>query len=86
MLTFHVYVNWGVPGGLARVHFSDCPYCNAGRGIHPRAIRRTSRWHGPFESYNQAYDAARQLARVRTKCQHCRPHRLAETQSMPSAF
>jgi len=86
MLTFHVYVNWGVPGGLARVHFSHCPYCNAGKGIHRHALRRVSRWHGPYATFAQAYDAARALARYRRKCEHCRPHRLADGKPPPSEF
>ncbi len=76
MFTYHVYLNWRMPGGLARVHFSHCPFCNSGRGIHPRASNRSGRWYGPFADYSNAYDAARQLGRYRAKCQHCRPQRM----------
>ncbi|MBI5304333.1 MAG: hypothetical protein HY868_19525 [Chloroflexi bacterium] len=86
MLTFHIYVNRSVPGTLARVHLSHCVYCNDGHGIHPRALRRASHWYGPFATFAQAYDAARQFARYRTKCQHCRPHRLTDGKPLPSEF
>jgi len=73
MATYHIYVDWHVPGYHARVHRSTCSFCNEGKGIHRRARYQYGRWYGPFETFQQAYAAAQQLGRYRHRCKHCKP-------------
>jgi hypothetical protein len=57
----------------ARVHFSDCPYCNNGKGIHPNASRSYDRWLGPFATLEEALQAAQATREPVSKCKKCRP-------------
>jgi len=58
-MSFYVYENWQAEGHKAIVHRAQCSYCNNGRGIHPGASDRHGRWHGPFDSVQEALAAAR---------------------------
>jgi len=70
-MTYHVYENWTVH--KARVHFSDCRFCNDGKGIHPNAGPDNGRWHGPFPTLDEALQLARLTGRPASKCKWCRP-------------
>ena len=51
MLTFHVYVNWGVPGGLARGRVNGRGLRTIERGMKRQANSRFSTHEGwPFTS------------------------------------
>jgi len=70
-MTYHVYENWTVH--KARVHFSDCSFCNHGKGIHPDAGPNNGRWHGPFATLDEALHAAQITGEPVSKCKFCRP-------------
>jgi len=71
-MTYHVYENWMVR--KARVHFSDCRWCNHGKGVHPDPSRDRDRWLGPFATLDEALQAAQATREPVSKCKHCRPH------------
>ena len=69
-MTFHVYENW--TRKRVRVHQSDCPYCNQGRGTQPTDSGRSGRWHGPIEDRGIAIALAKSLQQPDTKiCPTC---------------
>lgn len=70
-VTYHVYENWTVH--KAKVHFSDCSFCNNGKGIHPDAGSYNGRWHGPFATLHEALQVAQATGEPVSKCKFCRP-------------
>lgn len=70
-MTYHVYENWTVH--KARVHFSDCSFCNDGKGIHPDAGPSNGRWHGPFATLGEALQVAQATGEPVSECKFCRP-------------
>lgn len=53
---------------LATVHFSDCAFCNYGRGTNTSTTRG---WFGPYGSRSSAISEARKLAKSVHLCEHC---------------
>ena len=52
----------------ATVHFSDCAFCNYGRG----STRTTTRsWFGPYDSRRSAMTEAKNVAKTVHLCDHC---------------
>ena len=72
-MTYYVYENWQAEGHKARVHFSDCSFCNEGRGIHPGASEENGRWHGPFPALSEALQFARSTRGRVSQCKKCHP-------------
>jgi len=70
-MTYHVYENWTVH--KAKVHFSDCSFCNNGKGIHPDAGTNNGRWLGPFPTLDEALHAAQATGEPVSKCKFCGP-------------
>ena len=70
---YHVYENY--PENKARIHFSHCRYCNCGKGVHGRGRKtENGEWHGPFNTFQEALDAANATGRNASTCKHCNPH------------
>lgn len=61
------------PTNRVRIHKSECTYCNDGEGI--KGSRLTdNRWHGPFQTEQEAIDRARRTGRRDAKgCGVCLP-------------
>ena len=72
-MPYFVYENWVAHGHSARVHVSDCSYCNNGQGIHPGASEQHGCWLGPFTAMNEAIFVAEKLGCVVSKCKRCKP-------------
>lgn len=70
-MTYHVYENWTVH--KAKIHLSDCSFCNNGKGIHPDAGTSNGRWLGPFATLDAALRAAQATGEPISKCKFCRP-------------
>lgn len=68
-ITFQFYENrvWNA----CRVHASDCPFCNDGRGIHPDADGSTGRWSEKFATLDDALSAANKTGRKVLECKRC---------------
>lgn len=71
-MDYYVYENWTAEH-KAKIHLGECRWCNHGRGIHPRASERNGQWHGPFNSLDDAREAAIQTGRPASPCGHCAP-------------
>ena len=53
------------------IHTAVCRYCNHGQGAQPKAQGRTSRWHGPYPTYDEAHAYALTLHERVYPCQKC---------------
>ena len=73
-MTYHVYENWRAEGHKARIHFSDCPSCNYGKGVHSNAGYTNGKWHGPFQTFQQALQVAQSTGGIVSRCKRCTPH------------
>lgn len=74
-MTYHFYENWTVRPEKAKIHFSNCGFCNYGRGTNkPKEDGLHGTWHGAFATFEEAYGAARRTGKKVTTCGHCRPH------------
>jgi hypothetical protein len=71
-VTFYVYENWQAEN-KAKIHYGHCPYCNYGKGIHADAGTRNGRWHGPFDDFQTALQAAKTTGRDVSTCKFCSP-------------
>jgi len=71
--TYHVYENWRAEGHKARIHVSHCPSCNNGEGVHPGSGDDNGRWHGPFKTFQEAFEAAENSGRHISECKRCHP-------------
>jgi len=70
-MTYCVYENWTVRPDKAIVHRSDCPYAKGGP-VTPAT--RNGRWHGPFATVQEAFQAARRTGRTEVRgCKYCSP-------------
>jgi F-type H+-transporting ATPase subunit beta len=71
-MSFYVYENW--THKRARLHRSDCPYCNHGRGTQPSQSARNGRWHAPQLDRTRAFDLLRATRQPDlAPCAHCNP-------------
>lgn len=68
-MRYYIYENWTAKN-KAVIHRGTCGYCNEGRGCHENPLgSRNGRWHGPFDSIEEAKGAA--VNTGRTVQQHC---------------
>jgi hypothetical protein len=72
MSNFWVYENWRAHGHRATVHRGNCGSCNCGGGVHGGGLTSNGKWHGPFQSADEARSAVSHEARIRT-CTRCLP-------------
>jgi hypothetical protein len=72
MSGFWVYENWRAHGHRATVHRSDCRSCNSGAGVHGGTLTPNGKWHGPYQSLDEARSAASRDAKLR-ECRRCHP-------------
>ena len=56
----------------ARVHRSECPWCNHGQGVQGGSSGANDQWHGPFDSAEDAYARVSNRSNV-GYCAFCRP-------------
>jgi hypothetical protein len=71
-VSYYVYENFATEN-KAKIHYGYCKYCNYGKGIHPVKGESNSRWHGPFSSYFEAEEAAKDTGRMVSVCRLCKP-------------
>jgi hypothetical protein len=72
MVEFYVYENW--VRSKAITHRATCPYCKDGNGLHGTRTTKSSTWHGPYATVEQARETARSCHRDRTDdCKFCCP-------------
>jgi F-type H+-transporting ATPase subunit beta len=85
-MSFWIYENFG--NKRARIHTSECRYCNNGAGVGGDATNDDDKWHGPFGTFDDAEKAAKALGQPDTRpCGVCKPA-TAETsavQATPAA-
>ena len=72
-MSYHIYENWVAHGHSARVHLSECPFCNDGKGIHPNVSDDNGRWHWPFKTLLEATLFAQIAGCTVFKCRCCKP-------------
>ena len=72
-MSFWVYEN--KIRNRARIHVSDCRYCNNGKGVGGAADNvEADEWHGPFETFPEADAKANSLGRKDVAaCGACKP-------------
>lgn len=59
---------------FARVHRSECTFCQGGRGLHDRGSRAVAGgWLGPFLTWEEALAAATRTGRDVSTCSVCTP-------------
>jgi hypothetical protein len=79
MATYFVYeIRWGREySHRATIHLADCIHCNNGRGRKNSqdVTDSLSKWLGPFQTYQQALDAAKQTGKEAKRCRICAPYR-----------
>jgi hypothetical protein len=70
---YWVYENW--THDRARVHKSECTFCNDGRGVHAEVIdKRNGTWHGPYADRAAAFNDAVKTGRASNRgCAVCDP-------------
>jgi hypothetical protein len=56
----------------ARVHRSECSWCNHGQGVQGGSSGANDQWHGPFDSAEDAYARVSNRSNV-GYCAFCRP-------------
>lgn len=62
-MTFYVYENWTAEQ-KAVIHAGSCGYCRDGRGCHVNPLGdRNGKWHGPFNTIEEAEEKARLTGR-----------------------
>jgi hypothetical protein len=71
-ISYFVYENWTAEN-KARINYGHCTFCNYGKGIHPDAGNRNGRWHGPFNNFAEAKEAADNTGREVSVCKMCNP-------------
>lgn len=72
-MNYWIYENWTVvKGGRTTIHTGDCSYCNEGQGMDKiKDPDRNGKWHGPFESYENAKKRALGLRNIVRDCGRC---------------
>ena len=58
------------PTNRARIHKAECVYCNDGQGIKGSRLA-DNRWHGPFETLEEAVRRAKRTGRRDAKGGGC---------------
>lgn len=71
-MEYWTYENWRAHGHRAKVHFGHCGHCNHGQGTHGGGETPNGKWHGPFGSFDLAWNAVRGGVPVST-CGICCP-------------
>ena len=68
-VTYRYYENrvWN----KARVHVSDCSFCNDGQGIHVDASQENGWWSEPYDTLEEALVAAGETGKVVSECKRC---------------
>ncbi len=56
-MNYYIYENSQY--SKAMIHKGECEQCQEGQGKNPTVIRRYSKWHGPFDTLEQATRAAK---------------------------
>ena len=71
-MAYCVYENY--PTNKARIHFSNCGHARY-NGAEDCSRRPTpnGRWHGAFDTFEEALRAARRTGRKVSECKHCDP-------------
>jgi len=72
-MKYYVYENWQAEGHKAKIHFANCSFCKNGKGIHPNAGEDNGQWHGPFDTFQVAVNAANSTGGRISKCKFCNP-------------
>ena len=71
-MSYFVYENW--THDRARLHRSECGYCNGGRGTQSTDSGKNGQWHGPYEDRDHAVKVMDRLKRSDSKlCGNCGP-------------
>ncbi len=71
-MSFWIYENFG--NKRARIHTSDCRYCNDGAGVGGDPNNDDDEWHGPFATFAEAEAKAASLGQKDTRpCGVCKP-------------
>lgn len=73
-MKFFVYENWRAGPHKAKIHKGDCKFCNHGKGIHAMAGDENGTWHGPFDTVQEAINAAHQTGGHVSPCGICVPY------------
>lgn len=76
-MKYYIYENW-VAEKKAVIHRSDCGFCQNGQGIHENPLgEKNGKWHGPFDSYQEARAEANKLNSLKGRdvrsCNICKP-------------
>lgn len=59
-MTYHFHDNWGVRPKNAKIHHSNCSFCNCGKATYePKENASNGTWHGPFATLHAAHGALR---------------------------
>lgn len=68
-VTYQFYENkiWN----KARVHVSDCSFCNYGQGIHKDATEENGWWSNEYSTLDEVIAAAYRTGRKVLKCKRC---------------
>lgn len=83
-MSFWIYENYG--SKRARIHTGECRYCNDGAGVGGDTSNDDDKWHGPFNSFSAAEDAAGALGQPDTRpCGVCKPAEQNAASSSASA-
>ena len=69
-MTYHILEN---DNGWTMIHESDCPTANQGKGTQPDRRGEQTRWHGPYPTYQDAYNAAKKMKDSVNPCETCKP-------------
>ncbi len=59
MDAFYIYENWVAHGHRTTIHRGSCGFCNNGVGIHGCKNKRCGTWLGPYNTLEEAEEAAK---------------------------
>jgi hypothetical protein len=73
-MSFYVYQNWRVRPHKAMIHAGSCSFCSDGSGRRGDYGDENGKWHGPFDTLDQARAFSARLQGVvdRRECSYCR--------------
>ena len=73
-MSFYFYENWQANGKQAKIHKGECAHCNYGEGQRKEKTNNNGKWHGQFNSFEDAMNNAQLLNNyVITCCGICKP-------------
>lgn len=72
-MKFYIYENWRAHGHTMRIHVGSCSFCRDGTGIHRETRGGNGKWHGPFDSYQNARSIADRSQAQVSDCRFCSP-------------